>query len=412
MTSLAPLRRAEILAVGTELTIGSTRDTNSARLAAELSARGVEVTRITALPDRLGVVREGFEAAIGRADLVISTGGLGPTPDDLTRESIAAACGREPYVDAFLERWLRELFHRRGLAMAEANLKQAWLIEGATALANHQGTAPGWWVEPDDLHVIVAMPGPPREMWPMWHAAVLPRLESRGLGQESAAETLRLSGIGESALADLIGESILRARDPEVATYARADAVDVRISSFGSGADARVAAMRTLLEQRLTRWIFARGDATWVDALEARLAGRTLAAIELGSDGQLAALLASAPWFVRGEVLPGDRRAAAADPGVGGDAEVSDEDAVRDDARSDREDLRRHACRIREAASADVGIAIRAYERRGDTAVSIAISVGAQDASLILRTAFLNGSEGRRRAALLACAELWQRLSD
>nr|MBA3851377.1 competence/damage-inducible protein A [Chloroflexota bacterium] len=225
MTSLAPLRRAEILAVGTELTIGSTRDTNSARLAAELSARGVEVTRITALPDRLGVVREGFEAAIGRADLVISTGGLGPTPDDLTRESIAAACGREPYVDAFLERWLRELFHRRGLAMAEANLKQAWLIEGATALANHQGTAPGWWVEPDDLHVIVAMPGPPREMWPMWRTEVLPRLESRGLGQESAAETLRLTGIGESALADLIGEAILRAPDPEVATYARADAV-------------------------------------------------------------------------------------------------------------------------------------------------------------------------------------------
>lgn len=412
MTSLAPIRQAEILAIGTELTTGSTRDTNSGDLAAELSARGVEVTRITALPDRLESVIDAFQGALGRAALVVSTGGLGPTPDDLTREAIAAACGLTPVVDPNLERWLRDLFERRRLPMPEANLKQAWLIPGATALSNRQGTAPGWWFQRDDGHVIVALPGPPREMWPMWRAEVVPRLEARGLGAEWADETLRLTGIGESAVADLIGDPILRAGDPEVATYARADAVDVRISSFGPGADARVAAMRILLEQRLTRWIFARGDATWVDALEARLAGRTLAAIELGSDGQLAALLASAPWFVRGEVLPVDRRAAAVDPGVGGDAEVSDEDAVRDDARSDREDLRRHACRIREAASADVGIAIRAYERRGDTAVSIAISVGAQDASLILRTAFLNGGEGRRRAALLACAELWQRLSD
>jgi len=388
------LLTAIVLAIGSELTAGATRDTNSGDLAAELIERGVEVGRITALPDRLGAVTEAFEAALDQAELVISTGGLGPTPDDLTREAIAAACGATATVDPALEHWLRDLFERRGLPMAEANLKQAWLIPGAVALSNGQGTAPGWWVEPDEAHVIVAMPGPPREMWPMWRAAVLPRLESRGLGQESAAETLRLSGIGESALADLIGEAILRAPDPEVATYARPDAVDVRISAFGSGAGERVAAMAALLQPRLERWIFARGDATWPDVLAARLAGRSVAVVEAGTGGQLAALLGPVPWFVRGEVLPGAERGA-------------------DGSREGRSrDLRLEALRVRNAAAADIGLALRARERYGDTAVSIATALGDREVSQVVRTAFLGGDEGRRRAALLACAELWRLLRE
>ncbi len=380
VTSPSSLRRAEILAVGTELTTGSTRDTNSGDLAAELAARGVEVRRITALPDRLEMVSEAFQAALGRADLVISTGGLGPTPDDLTREAIAAVCGVEPAVDPMLERWLRDLFERRGLPMAPANLKQAWLIPGAVGLPNANGTAPGWWVDLPDGRVIVALPGPPREMWPMWRTEMMPRLKARGLGQEVAAETLRLTGIGESALADLIGDAILRAPDPEVATYARADAVDVRISALGPGARERVAAMTAVLEPRLERWVFARGEETWLDALGRRLAGRTLATVEMGTGGQLAALLGPASWFVHGEVLPDGQHAP------------------------------RHECgRVREAASSDVGLAVRARERRGDTAVSIAVAVGGEVRQRT-RTAFLPGAEGRRRAALAACAELWREL--
>ncbi|MDQ3553898.1 MAG: molybdopterin-binding protein [Chloroflexota bacterium] len=380
MTSPPSLRRAEILAVGTELTVGSTRDTNSGDLAAELAARGVEVGRITVLPDRLEVVSEALQAALGRADLVISTGGLGPTPDDLTREAIAAVCGLEPVADPALERWLRDLFERRGLPMPAANVKQAWLIPGAVALPNAQGTAPGWWVEPDAAHVMVALPGPPREMWPMWRTAVMPLLAVRGLGQEVAAETLRLTGIGESALADIIGDAILRAPDPEVATYAKADAVDVRISAFGPGAGERVASMTARLEPALKKWTFARGEETWLDALGRRLAGRTLATVEIGSAGQLAVLLGSAAWFVRGEVLPDGRH-----------------------------DLQTEARRVRAVASSDVGLALRARERRGDTAVSVAIAVGGRLAQRT-RTAFLSGSEGRRRAALTACAELWREL--
>lgn len=375
-----PILTAVVLAIGSELTTGSTRDTNSGDLATELTAWGVEVDRLTALPDRLVIVREGFQAALARADLVISTGGLGPTPDDLTREAIAAVCGVEPAVDPTLELWLRDLFERRGLAMAEANLKQAWLIPGAVGLPNTNGTAPGWWVDLPDGRVIVALPGPPREMQPIWRESVLPRLKERGLGQEMAAETLRLAGIGESALADLIGDAILRAPDPEVATYARADAVDVRISALGDGAGDRVRSMVAHLEPLLEGWVFARGDATWADALEHRLAGRTLAAVEIGTGGHLAAMLGIRSWFVRGEVLPDGRY-----------------------------DLRSESVRVREIDAADVGLAVRSRERSSDTSVSVAIAIGAR-VTRRTRTAFLAGDEGRRRAPLAACAELWREL--
>src|SRR5205814_3904941 len=123
---------------------------------------------------------------------------------------------------------------RRRMAMPEANLKQAWLIPGASALDNAHGTAPGWLVEREDGQVIVALPGPPREMWPMWREQALPRLQEGGMGVGRATHTMRLTGIGESALVALIGEEMLRAENPTVATYARPDAVDVVVTATAS----------------------------------------------------------------------------------------------------------------------------------------------------------------------------------
>lgn len=119
--SVKPIESAVILAVGTELTTGSTRDTNSGELAKELTDLGVRIRQTIALPDDLGAVMSAFSAGLELADLVVSTGGLGPTPDDLTREAIASACGLEPTVDPELEAWLRGLFERRGIEMPEAN---------------------------------------------------------------------------------------------------------------------------------------------------------------------------------------------------------------------------------------------------------------------------------------------------
>jgi len=229
------LERAEILSIGSELTVGETRDTNAGDLARELTAHGVEVVRLAALPDDLPAVRDAFDAALERADLAVSTGGLGPTPDDLTRESIAALVGETPAVDPGLDAWLTDLFERRGLPFPDANRKQAWLIPSATAIPNDGGTAPGWWVDRADGKVIVALPGPPREMRPMWHDWVLPRLEARGLGRPTAVANLRTSGLGESLIAEKLGSLLDRDANPTVATYARTDAVDVRISAVDAG---------------------------------------------------------------------------------------------------------------------------------------------------------------------------------
>jgi len=380
---------AEILSVGSELLVGETRDTNSGDLAADLSSRGVQVTRITGLPDRLDVVAEAFRRALDSTDLVVSTGGLGPTPADLTREAIALVCGLEPHVDPELERWLRGMFERRGLAFAAANLKQAWLIDGAESLPNANGTAPGWWVERPEGKVIVALPGPPREAWPIWQGEVVPRLEACGVGADRYAETLRLTGVGESALVELIGEELLRAANPVVATYARVDAVDVRISAAGEGGRSARDLVEGMLAEvlpRLEQYVFARGDETWVDALGRRLQGRTLAIVEIGTAGQLAALLGRAEWLVFGELLGSGSALAAEHHG----AEA-------------------YAARVREVAHSDIGLAVRVRERGGDTAVTVAVALDGQ-VTQVTRTALLGGEAGRRRAALLACAELWTRL--
>jgi molybdenum cofactor synthesis domain-containing protein len=382
---------ASILAVGTELTSGSTRDTNSGDLARDLTAMGVAVVRMAALPDDLAAVTEAIGDGLARSDLVVVTGGLGPTPDDLTREAIAAACGETPEVDPALEAWLTGLFARRGIAMPAINRKQAWLIPSATSLDNGRGTAPGWWVDRPDGRLIVALPGPPSEMRPMWQAGVVPRLHERGVGADRASVTLRLTGIGESALADLVGEERLRRRNPEMATYARLDAVDLRISATGDG---RRSAADLITEAEaevgpiVAPYRFASGDETWVDALTHRLDGRRLATVEIDTAGQLAALLASAPWFVFGETLARDSALARAHGA-----------------------LEAYATRVREVAGTEVGLAVRARERAGDTSVTVATDIDGR-ASRVTHTAFLGGDMGRRRAALIAASELWRRLDD
>ncbi len=232
--------RAELIAIGTELTVGETLDTNSGELARSLVAHGVTVLRVANLPDDQAVVVAALRDALARADLVVTTGGLGPTPDDLTRESVAELCGEAVVVDAPTLDWLRDLWARRRQPFPEVNTKQAWRIPSATMLPNPNGTAPGWWVDRPDGALIVTLPGPPREMRPMWEDEVLPRLAARGVGADIEVRTLRLTGIGESVVAERLGDALLRADNPSVATYARQEAVDVRISA--RAADGRAAA--------------------------------------------------------------------------------------------------------------------------------------------------------------------------
>jgi nicotinamide-nucleotide amidase len=381
---------AELLSVGTELTVGDTRDTNAGDLARSLTGIGVAVGRIQAVPDDLTIVGNAFGGAVGRADLVVSTGGLGPTPDDLTREAIASVVGEEPAVDPALEAWLRDLWSRRGMPFPAMNLKQAWLLPSASALPNPNGTAPGWWVDRADGGILVALPGPPREMRPMWTDHVLPRLTARGAGVAMTSRTLRLAGIGESQLADLLGEELLRAADPIVATYARTDAVDIRISSRddpdtgeGSTAAERVAAMADRLVAIIGDHVWAEGATTWPEAIGAALADRdqTLAIVEVGTGGSLAALLGDRDWLSFSESLA---------PRTVTAREHASADALEHLAR-----------RGAEIGGASIGIAVRARARGSDTAVSVVVA-GPGWSTRERRMVFLGGSNGRLRAALAA----------
>lgn len=386
-----PILTAVLLAIGSELTTGETRDTNSGDLSRSLAEAGVDVAWISALPDRLGTVTAALNDALEAADLVVTTGGLGPTPDDLTREAIADVCVEQPTVDPELERWLRHLFERRGIDFAETNLKQAWLIPSSTAIPNDRGTAPGWWIDRPDGRVVVALPGPPSEMRPMWQDWVLPRLHERGLGQERVTRTYRLTGIGESSVAALLGEPLLRAANPIVATYARSDAVDVRISAVADSgrpagvivdeADAHIASI-------LGKYVWGRDRDTWPEVLGRDLARLewTAALLELGTGGAAARLLGDAPW------LKAARAAIPDEPGAVGSG-------------LPLPDLVGLAEQIRRESGASIGLAVRTIESGEDTQVELALAspLGTRHGSL---TAFLGGVEGRRRAGIAAAAFL------
>ena len=385
---------AELLAIGTELTVGETTDTNSGELARSLASLGVTVVRISNLPDDLATVVDALRTALGRADLVVTTGGLGPTPDDLTREAVAEACGETPVVDDATIDWLRGLWARRRQPFPETNRKQAWVLPSGAMLANPNGTAPGWWVDRPDGRVIVTLPGPPREMRPMWTNEVVPRLAGRGVGVETEVRTLRLTGIGESVIAELLGDSLLRAVNPVVATYARQEAVDVRISARaedGRSAVELVDEAETAVLGALGNHVWARGDTTWSAALAEALDGRgwTLATVEAGTDGALVSLLRGLEAHVRSEVASVGAASTEKDP----DADLAE------------------AERIRATAGADVGLAIRASAAGDDTAVHVAV-VTPERRHAERRLAFLRGSAGADRAAIAGAAVLLSVLRD
>jgi nicotinamide-nucleotide amidase len=226
----------EIISVGTELLMGEIIDSNAAFLAQELKNRGVFMHWKTTVGDNLDRIQEAIARALGRSDIVILGGGLGPTDDDLTREGILATIGETPVVDEDYLSKLRAWFEARGRSFPEQNIKQAWVSKSAQAIPNPVGTAPGWFVRvPNSQKIIVAMPGPPREMKRMWTEQVLPRLELPQSG--FYFKTFRTVGIGESHLAERLG-ALARLENPSIGTYARRDGVHVRVAASASTLEA------------------------------------------------------------------------------------------------------------------------------------------------------------------------------
>ncbi len=228
--------KAELLSVGTELLLGTIVDTNAAYLGQELATLGIDNYFVSAAGDNLGRLSEMLRLAWNRSDLIVVTGGVGPTEDDLTREAIAALLNEPMVVDPDLERDLRAFFRRRGVEMPERNVKQATLIRSATAIPNPVGTAPGWFVERDG-RIIVSMPGVPTEMKRMWSVEVKPRLKERAGGFVIVSRTLKIIGIGESAVEERLG-LLVRSTVPTVATYAKRDGIHVRLTTKSTDTEA------------------------------------------------------------------------------------------------------------------------------------------------------------------------------
>jgi nicotinamide-nucleotide amidase len=189
--------KAEIIAVGSELLTPDRLDTNSLFLTAELNGIGIEVVRKTVAADDRDLLREVFREALGRVELIVASGGLGPTQDDLTRETVAELLGRKLLRNDAILHFIENRFRSMGREMPELNVRQAMVPEGAEILENTRGTAPGLWLE-DSGHIIVLLPGPPRELKPLVHEQVLPRLERRASGIRLHQREIRVTGLGES----------------------------------------------------------------------------------------------------------------------------------------------------------------------------------------------------------------------
>lgn len=225
--------RIEIINTGTELLLGNTLNTHGAWFGRELFKLGLRISRQTTVPDG-DAIRESLEEAIGRADAVIVTGGLGPTSDDLTREITAEVLGLELITDEAALRSLEGFFAMRGKAMVDANLKQALCPVGADILPNANGTAPGIYVQPRlngrSNCAVFLLPGPPRELYPMYHGEVTPRLKAlAGIENIRDALVMKFTGIGESDFHDGIDARLAEVPGLEYGYCAHIGEVDLRL---------------------------------------------------------------------------------------------------------------------------------------------------------------------------------------
>lgn len=301
--------KAEILSIGTEILLGEIVDTNAAWLAQQLPLLGIDLFYMSTVGDNRGRLAETIQHAYNRSDLVICTGGTGPTDDDPTREAISDVLNEPMIVQPDLEKELREFFAQRKTEMPEKNLKQATLIASAQAIPNAVGTAPGWWVEHGGK-IIICMPGVPHEMKTMWENQVTPKLRAILPGNIILSRTLKILGKGESAVEEMVQDFIV-STNPTLATYAKPDGVHLRITAkAASEEEARdlIFDMEIQLRERLGTLIYGQDDELLEAVLGEMLMDRlmTLAVMEVGIGGTTTTILSNAPdcsHFFRGGLV-------------------------------------------------------------------------------------------------------------
>ena len=289
---------AEIISIGTELLLGEVNDTNASYLASQLALLGANLRWITVVDDNMDRLVEVLGRAWKRSDLVLATGGLGPTQDDLTREAIAQMLNEDMKVSEPLLQNLKAMFAAMDRPMAATNSKQAALISSAQAIPNPRGTAPGWWVERDGRGA-VAMPGPPAEMQRMWQREVMPRLQARIRGRVVMLRTLKCFGLSEAEA----GETASQFGDwgnPSLGIYAGSDGVHLRMIARAASCDEAaemIAGSEVRLRNMLATHIWGADDDTLEATVGKLLAerGLTLATMESCTGGLLGSMLTDVP---------------------------------------------------------------------------------------------------------------------
>jgi nicotinamide-nucleotide amidase len=221
--------KAEIIPVGTEILLGNIIDTDSFFLANELPLLGIDLYFVSTVGDNQERLVDTLKQAWKRADLIITTGGLGPTQDDITREAIGELVGEELQVDEKLWQELQDLLSRYLGEIPQSNIKQTTTIRSAQIIPNHMGTAPGWWVEKGG-HIIIALPGPPDEMKLMWQESIFPKLKQRVTGEVILSRVIKTFRLAEAKVDELIAP-LSKLANPTVATYIKPDGVYLRITA-------------------------------------------------------------------------------------------------------------------------------------------------------------------------------------
>lgn len=281
--------KAEIIAVGTELLLGQIVDTNSAHIAQQLTTVGLDVNFKSTVGDNLERIKATLRSALNRSDFIITTGGIGPTLDDLTREAVAEVLGRPLVFQPALFEQINDFFVRLGRTPSPNNRKQAFIPEGATAIENPVGTAPGFIAEQDGK-AILTVPGVPHEMKYFMEHSVMPYLRRKlGIREVIVSRVLKLTGIGESLVDERLKDLIEAGENPTIGLLAHTQIgeIHVRLTAKANEreeAAARNAALEATIRERLGEFIFGVDDQTYEGVLSAdlRRAGLTLAVAETG----------------------------------------------------------------------------------------------------------------------------------
>jgi nicotinamide-nucleotide amidase len=405
--------KAEILSIGTELLLGQIVDTNANFLAQQLPALGLDLYYVSQIGDNLQRLADAFQRGLERSDVIISSGGLGPTEDDLTREAIAQVMGEQLEIQPHLEAELRAFFVRRGRTMPARNVKQATTIPSGTYLPNPVGTAPGWWVERDGK-VIVSMPGVPHEMHKMWEDQAQPRLAKLITGGVIVSRTLKLVGIGESHAEEALGD-LTHSPNPTLATYAKSDGIHLRLTAKAAlrpDAERQLDEFEPKVRERVLEWVYG-GESDSFPAVVGdllRRRGLKLAVAESATGGQLASLITEAPgasdYFLAGYVA----YSAAAKQALGVSPEILAEHGTV--AQATTQAL---AAAARQASGADVAVATTGNagpDASEDKPVGLLhMVVDIQGRQVCQQTRYsTTRTEYKRRGALEALHLLWREL--